>query len=144
LSTSAIHEQHVARRKLGKTAVVYLAAAAGSVLFDRIYAIFGHGVFSAGMSLLFLYPLLAGAVPFAILWFFTPQMAQVRHFRLFSNGYHSGLAAIMAGSLLQGVYEIAGTRSPGTTVLMVGGLIMLLSSLACFLYNLYRLRRAKE
>lgn len=46
-----------------KTAAVYLAATVFTIIIDRIYAVFGHGVSSRNMSWMFLYPLV-GALPF--------------------------------------------------------------------------------
>ena len=45
-----------------KTALAYAAASAYCVLFDRLYALFGHGVYSGWMSLMFLYPLAGSAL----------------------------------------------------------------------------------
>ncbi len=96
---------------LRKTTRVYLALSAACVAFDRIYALFAHGVSSASMSLLFLYPLLGGFLPFFLLWRYPPRSAQ-QPGRLPFNCWNSGLAALAAGSLLRGIMQIAGTSSP--------------------------------
>jgi hypothetical protein len=129
-----------ARQKLAKTAGAYAAVAAGCIAFSRIYSLLGHGAHSAAMIRAYLYPLLGGVLPFILICLLAPQFVLPRHFRLCYNAYHSGLAALLAGSLLQGVYEIAGTGSPGTTILKAGGMLLLLLSILYYLYNLYRRR----
>jgi hypothetical protein len=47
--------------QLRKTIIVYVVLTAAAVVFDQIYALFGHGVHSSAMSLMFMYPLLGGA-----------------------------------------------------------------------------------
>jgi hypothetical protein len=136
-STSAIHKQQRSRQTL-KTAWVYLAAAAFCILFDRVYALFGHGVQSAAMSRMFLYPLLGGALMFFLQWLFVPEPCRVRHYRLLFNLYNSGLAALTVGSLLQGILEIAGTTSPYLVAFPVFGWTTLYAGLLFFLLNLLR------
>jgi hypothetical protein len=99
-------------RRAKKAAIVYLILSILSIAFDRLYALCGHGVRSASMSLMFLYPLLGGTLSFMLLWFFSPEAEDRNHSRLFFNLYNSGVAALTAGSLLQGVLDIAGTSSP--------------------------------
>lgn len=103
----------------------YLAVSALCVIFDRIYALFGHGVFSASMSLMFLYPLLGGLVPFFLIWLFMVRIDRIRHFRFFYNSYNSGLSALTVASLLKGIFEIAGTSSPYLIAFFIGGWAMI-------------------
>lgn len=111
-------------RRAGKTAIAYLAVSALSILFDRVYALYGHGVYSASMSLMFLYSLLGGALVFSLLWLFGPEDAKISHSRLFYNLYNSGVAALMAGSLLKGVLDIAGTSSAYLPVYRLAGFLL--------------------
>ena len=104
-----------------KTSLVYLAVSVFCVIFDKIYALFGHGVHSASMSLMFLYPLLGGFVVFILAWLFIHHSDEVRCYRLFYNCYNSGLAALTVGSVLNGIFEIAGTSSPYTIAFFILG-----------------------
>lgn len=107
---------------MGKTALVYFEMAALCLLFDRVYALFGHGVSSAAMTFMFLYPLLMGALPFSVLWIALPRVKRpLRGSRLLYNAYNSGVAALTASSLLTGILEIAGTSSPYPLWLTVAG-----------------------
>jgi hypothetical protein len=78
--------------RAGKAALVYLGFSGFCIFFDRVYALFGHGVFSANMSLMFLYPLLGGALPFFLLWRFLPR-SEAAGGRVWFNCYSSGIAA---------------------------------------------------
>ncbi|SDN75654.1 hypothetical protein [Acetanaerobacterium elongatum] len=137
MSTSAIKGQHNSRH-FRKTMLVYLAISVFCIVFDRIYALFGHGVYSASMSLMFLYPLLGGALPFLLLWQFAPQEDSVSHYRLYYNCYNSGIAALTVQSLLNGIFEIAGTASRYLIVFVVCGWVMVAAGLVLYLMGLYR------
>ena len=111
--------------QLLKTALVYLAVSALCFLIDKIYALFGHGVSSPAMTWLFLYPLLGGALVFILLRLLAPVIAAKPRYRIAYNLYNSGIATLIVGSMLQGVFEIAGTSSPYTIVFyIVGGLML--------------------
>ena len=120
-------------KRAKKAAIVYLIVSVLSVLFDQAYALFGHGVRSASMTMMFLYPLLGGALVFTLLWFFAPEAEDRRHSRLFFNLYNSGIAALMAGSLLKGVLDIAGTSSPYIVAFRLLGWLLAGISLTGFL-----------
>ncbi len=108
-----------------KTALIYLVVSAFCFLVDKVYALYGHGVTSPAMTFLFLYPLLGGALVFLLLWFVQPWAAAVPRYRAAYNLYNSGIATLAAGSLLKGIFEIAGTSSPYTVLFyIVGGLLI--------------------
>jgi hypothetical protein len=99
--------RHAARR----TIVVYLAGALVCVCITNIYALFGHGVRSASMDFMFLYPLLCGAAVYLLAHLLFPTLGRRRLYRAACNLYNSGIAAITAGAMLRGIVEIAGTDS---------------------------------
>jgi len=105
-------------RQAGKTAIVYAAVAVFCVIFDRVYAQFGHGVISDTMDWMFLYPLIGGALPFLVLWW---KQAETERHRFLYNAYNSGIAALIIGSTLFGVFEIAGTSSIYTIAFYILG-----------------------
>jgi hypothetical protein len=127
-----------------RTAITYLAVSALCILIDKVYALFGHGVHSAAMSLMFLYPLLAGMLPFLLMGLFLPRADQVRHYRPCFNCYNSGIAALTCGSLLQGIFEIAGTSSPYLPAFYLAGSTLFMAGLLAYLLNLSRRRRAQR
>jgi hypothetical protein len=103
-----------------------LGASLFCVIFTHIYALFGHGVRSPAMDLMFLYPLAGGALPFFVLGRFFPRFAKRRFFRPGCNLYNSGIAALTAGALLRGILEIAGTGSRWIGLFFAAGAIMVL------------------
>lgn len=113
-------------------------------VFNKIYAIFGHGVNSDSMTYMFLYPLLLGVLPFLLLWLFVKQADNVPHYRLFYNSYNSGIALLTIGSLLKGIFEIAGTSSPYLIVFTVCGWGMFAIGLVIYPVNLFQRRTAGE
>lgn len=104
-----------------KTMIVYLGVSAFCLAFDFIYSLYGHGVRSASMSLMFLYPLLGGAAVFLLLLLFSPPPGGIPRYRLLYNLYNSGIAALVVGAALRGVFEIAGTSSPYTVIFTAAG-----------------------
>lgn len=117
------------KAEAGRTAAIYAGVAVFCGVFALIYGQFSHGVFSAFLGWMFLFPLLLGALPFLLLW------------RLPSAGYpgtmaryayHSGLAALTLGSCLTGIFEIYGSTAPLVKAYWVGGGILLgFGVLAC-------------
>lgn len=137
--------EETARRKKpfsaspAKATLIYLEAAALCILFDRVYALFGHGVSSAAMTFMFLYPLLGGALPFGVCWAAKLHIARpVRCRRLLFNTYNSGVAALTVASALTGVFEIAGTSSPYTVWLTAAGAALCAFGAIGFLIGLLR------
>jgi len=95
----------------GRTALSYLLASAACVTVTNIYALFGHGVRSASMDYMFLYPALMGLVPFLLLTALLPRIRRRRFLRLAFNLYNSSVATLTVGAMLNGILEIAGTAS---------------------------------
>jgi hypothetical protein len=118
-----------------KALLVYLAASAFCVFFSSVYSLFGHGVRSASMTLLFLYPLLGGAFVYLLVWLFCPAPERIRHSRVSFNLYNAGIATLAVGSALQGVFDIAGTSSPYTVFYAAAGWLFVGIGVLLFVYN---------
>ncbi len=101
--------RHRALSQVRRTALTYLLVSLLCIVFPEIYDLFGHGVRSAAMDLMFLFPLLGGAVPFTVRWLWLKPNRPVN--RLAFNAYNSGIATLTTGRLLTGVFTIAGTTS---------------------------------
>ncbi len=108
-----------------KTAAVYLAATVFTIIIDRIYAVFGHGVSSRNMSWMFLYPLVGGFAFYLILGMVFPWITKLAGFRLFCNLYNSSIAIFTVTSFMKGIFEIAGTNSPYILWYQIAGGIFL-------------------
>ena len=96
--------------------MAYLFSTVGCILFGAVYELFSHGVRSCFMICAFAFPLLLGAIPFFLLRkrgkSFPGRAADL---------IHAGVAALTAGSILQGVLEIYGTSNPLTAVYWTAG-----------------------
>ncbi len=107
---------------------VWLAITAFCVFFSTVYNHYGHGIHSFFMSFLFLWPL-AGAIWYSLL----PAVFSVYPGRFSKNAMNAGLATVTVGSLLQGVFEIAGTASPYVPFFFYSGVLLcLLGMLSLF------------
>lgn len=134
LYISAINNSKQKRQSL-KTAVVYLAVSVFCVIFDQVYALFGHGVRSASMSFMFLYPLIGGVLIFLLQLFIFPAVSD-GSYRFFYNSYNSGIAALTIKSMLYGIFEIAGTSSSYLTAFAVCGWMMIITGLFILFINI--------
>lgn len=122
-------------RQAFRTMLVYLGVSVFCVIFDRVYSLYGHGVYSASMSLMFLYPLIGGSLVFLLLWLLKPTADAAPHYRVYYNLYNSGIAALTAGSMLKGVFDIAGTSSPYTVIYFICGWALIAVGVIGFLLN---------
>lgn len=107
-----------------------MAAAVFCIIVDQIYALFGHGVRSAAMSLMFLYPLVASVFYF-IREYKIPFGYRQPYRRLADNLLNSGIATLTAGSCLTGILEIAGSTSAYVPAFMIVGAAMTIAGLIC-------------
>ena len=95
-------------RRAAKIAFVYLLCSLFCVLFGAIYEMFSHEVYSFYMIYAFAFPLAGGVLPFLVVSLFRPKWYP-GVFAL--NLYHSGIASLTVGSVVQGVLEIYGTTN---------------------------------
>ena len=95
-------------RRAAKTAFVYLLISLFLVLFGAVYEIYSHEVYSFYMLYAFVFPLAGGVLPFSILYLYGADWyPPVWSCRL----YHSGIATLSVGSIIQGILEIYGTTN---------------------------------
>ncbi len=109
----------VTNRHTFRAALAFLAVALLCIVFNLVYARYSHGVSSGYMTFAFAYPLLGGALVYLLL-----GAAARPPGRLAVNAYNSGLAALTVGSLLRGIFEIAGTASPYQPVFTIAGILL--------------------
>lgn len=116
-----------------KTIIVYILCGIGCIFAEKVYGLFGHGVRSAAMTWMFLYPLLGGGLLFLLLRFARPRIQRYGLYRLGYNLYNAGIATLTTGSFLQGILEIAGTASPYVTgFAAAGGLLVTVGAAAAW------------
>jgi hypothetical protein len=120
--------------KLNKTIITYILFTIGIYLFDKIYAIFGHGVTSHWMANAYLYLLGLGVLVFVLFRIFIPEIVTFRGYPLFFKIYNSGIAILINGMLLYGIIEIAGGTSSivawflyiGSGVIVCAGVMLII------------------
>jgi hypothetical protein len=117
------------KNKMFKLAAVFLAVSAFCVIFNLIYSKYGHGVHSNYMTFMFAYPLMLGA--FAYLLVGAMPKARLPG-RFVINTYNSGIATLTAGSMLRGIFDIAGTSSPYQLFFMIVGAMMVFIGAVCY------------
>lgn len=98
-------------KRIPKTAVVYLLLAVFALVFERVYALFSHDVFSASMLSMWIVLLVLGTGLFSLFNLIYPPAVQSPRFRYFRYTYHCGVATLVDGLLLKGILEIAGATS---------------------------------
>ncbi len=113
----------------------YFFTALFCLFFSIVYFQFSHGVTSPHMTYLFLYPLLAGV--FVGILFCCFEKTSTDYFWS-SHLYHTGVVALILGSLLRGVFDIAGTASIYQSALSIGGAVMLLCGVVGFVFSKIR------
>jgi len=133
LSTSGINIKN--SWQLRKTIWVYIILSITAIAVNNLYALFGHGVHSAAMTWMFLYPLIGGGLGYFLIERLMPAIIHTGGYRLFYNLYNSGIATLTAGSFLKGILEIAGTTSPYTICFYIVGLLLAVAGLVILIYN---------
>ncbi|MDO4546102.1 MAG: hypothetical protein Q4C25_08090 [Bacillota bacterium] len=135
--TSAIKEREGAcgtrhrelhERYFGKTIRVYLGIAIFCVIFTWIYERFSYGESALCMRLMFLVPLIGGALTF----FLIGRLPVGRIVsRIAYNLWNSGLAVIGSGCLIKGIIEISGRSTQYDHIYWIcGELLLILSVIA--------------
>ncbi|HWQ71126.1 MAG TPA: hypothetical protein VN370_02285 [Desulfitobacteriaceae bacterium] len=131
-------------RRIRKTILVYLIISLLAVAIDNIYAVFGHGVSSAAMTWMFLYPLLGGTLFYLLIELLLPGICQFTGYRVFYNVYNSGIAVLTTGSFLKGILDIAGTNSPYVVLFSVAGWLFIASGLILLTILAVNQKRRKQ
>ena len=130
---------------LNKTILRYFLFTAGIFLFDKIYALFGHGVTSHWMSNAYLYLFGLGVPIFSLFRFFLPDIVDSKGYWLFLNTYNSGVAILINGMLLYGILEIAGGTSDFVTWFLYAGSALIAAALVMLVPILFnKTRKATE
>lgn len=110
-------------KRAAKIAFVYLLITLFLVLFGAVYEVFSHEVYSFYMLYAFAFPLVGGVLPFSVMnicrWKRYPHP-------LARNLYHSGIATLSIGSIVQGVLDIYGTTNSKTQVYWYVGILLVI------------------
>ena len=119
-------------RSSAKTAFVYLLISLFLVLFGAVYEVYSHEVYSFYMLYAFAFPLTGGALLFSAIHLFRPEWYPKAWPRRF---YHSGIATLTVGSVIQGVLEIYGTTNSLTQWYWIVGAWLIVLSIISSLHG---------
>ena len=114
-------------RKCMKTTLVYLGVTVFCVVFCLIYEYFSFGEHSDTMRLMFLAPMVGGAMPFLIL---AMRRKAWSLSRAAYNLWNSGIAVLVSGCLVKGIIEVSGRVSDYDMFYWVGGVLFLIAAIA--------------
>lgn len=108
-----------------RTMRTYLVLSIATAVFSGVYELFSHDVLSANMICAFLYPLLLGALPAALLW--TGLRRNTRHLpgKAVRTLWNCGAATLTVGSLVSGALTIYGTKASFSTAYWIVGPVLL-------------------
>lgn len=112
-------------RKALKTAFAYLLVSLLCALFGAVYERFSHGVYSFYMIYAFAFPLAGGTLPFLAISLFRKRYPGA----VARNLYHSGIATLTVGSIVQGILDIYGTTNRLTGLYWIVGVILVVSGI---------------
>lgn len=117
-----------------KTTIIYVIITIICVVINYVYSFFGHGVSSDSMTYMFLYPLIGGVAVFGLCAMFNIKAKS----RIAYNLYNSGIAALTVGSMLKGVFDIAGTSSGYLAIYTFGGGALCLIGIVGFAFSAFK------
>lgn len=109
--------QFVLDIKKNKYLKVWLFITLFTLIFSLIYEYFSFGVISLNMLLAFLYPLLLGLLPSALL---NKDLGRF---------YNDGILLLLFASILNGIFDIYGTDSYYPKYLIILGIILMIFQL---------------
>ena len=120
-----------------KSVLAYLKVTIFLVVLNYIYSLFSHNVSSDYMTYMFVYPLIGGLIVNLIL----VRNKKVNRVKLYYIGkivLNYGIATLIVGSFIKGVFEIAGTDSTYIVYYFYLGTILISMGILFLLYSLYR------
>lgn len=129
------------RRQASKTAFVYLLVALFFVLFGAVYEIYSHEVYSYYMLYAFAFPLIGGTLVFNILSFL--KLLKYPN-AIARNLYHSGIATLTVGSVVQGVLEIYGTTNALSNYYWSVGIVLIVIGVVAGIVGFFLQRREQR
>ena len=129
------------RKQASKTAFVYLLVALFFVLFGAVYEIYSHEVYSYYMLYAFTFPLIGGTLVFNILSFL--KLLKYPN-AIARNLYHSGIATLTVGSVVQGVLEIYGTTNALSDYYWSVGIVLIVIGVVVGIVGFFLQRREQR
>ena len=120
-----------------KSVLAYSKVTIFLIILNYIYSLFSHNVSSDYMTYMFVYPLIGGL----FVNLFPIINGKINGMRLYYIGkfiLNYGIATLVVGSFIKGVFEIAGTDSIYLVYYFYLGIILASIGFLFLLYSLYR------
>ena len=119
-----------------KSILAYLGVTIFLIILNYIYSLFSHNVSSNYMTYMFIYPLIGGLFVNLVL-LISKKITEVKLFYIGKSVLNYGIATLVIGSFLKGVFEIAGTNSIYLIYYFYIGIVLLSIGLLFLFYSLY-------
>ena len=96
------------------------------ILFSTVYNRFGHGIISLYMNGMFFIPFIFGVIPYGIDLLLIKKRGKVREPMY---AYNLGILTWTMGSMLKGIFQIAGTASSYVRIYWLVGMILIIAAI---------------
>lgn len=126
-----------------KSVLEYLGVTIFLIILNYVYSLFSHNVSSSYMIYMFVYPLIGGVIInlFSIM---RKKITEVKLFYIGKSTFNYGIATLVVGSFIKGVFEIAGTDSVYLTYYFYIGITLVSVGLLFLLYSLYKANKSNR
>lgn len=120
-----------------KSVLVYSEVTIFLIILNYIYSLFSHNISSSYMTYMFVYPLIGG-VFVNLLIIINKKITEIKLFYIAKSILNYGIATLIVGSFIKGVFEIAGTDSIYLVYYFYIGIILIIIGFLLILYSLYQ------
>ena len=120
-----------------KSVLAYSKVTIFLIILNYIYSLFSHNVSSDYMTYMFVYPLIGGLIVNLFL-VINKKINRIRLYYIGKSILNYGIATLVVGSFIKGVFEIAGTDSIYLVYYFYLGIILTNIGVLSLLYSLYR------
>ena len=120
-----------------KSVLAYSKVTIFLIILNYIYSLFSHNVSSDYMTYMFVYPLLGGLLVNLFL-IIDEKITRMKLYYIGKFVLNYGIATLVVGSFIKGVFEIAGTDSIYLVYYFYLGIILASIGFLFLLYSLYR------
>lgn len=126
-----------------KSVLVYSEVTIFLIILNYIYSLFSHNISSSYMTYMFLYPLSGGT--FVNLFIISSKkVTEIKLFYIAKSILNYGIATLVVGSFIKGVFEIAGTDSIYLVYYFYMGIILIIIGLLLILYSLHEANKINK
>lgn len=119
-----------------KSVLSYSVVTIFLIILNYIYSLFSHNVISNYMRYMFVYTLIGGLFINLIL-IMSNEITEVKLFYIGKSTFNYGIATLVVGSFIKGIFEIAGTDSIYLTNYFYVGIVLISIGALLLLYSLY-------